>query len=80
LLVTVPSLDDGVTGPQLSVAVAVPSAASIRADEGVQAVMDPLAGVPVAVIVGAVKSKVQVAVRETLAVLPHASVAVQVLT
>jgi hypothetical protein len=80
LLVTVPSLEEGVTGPQLSVAVAVPSAASIRAAVGLQVVIDPLEGVPLAVITGAVKSNVQVAVRETLAVLPHASVAIQVLT
>jgi hypothetical protein len=52
----------------------------MRAVVGLQVVMDPLAGVPVVVIEGAVRSNVQVAVRDTLAVLPHASVAIQVLT
>ena len=39
----------------------------------------PLAGVPVVVIVGAVTSTVHVAVLDPVAVLPHASVAVNVL-
>jgi len=66
----------GVTVPQLSVAVAVPSAASISAVVGLQ----PSAKfVPVAVIVGAVTSTVHVAVRDAVTVLPHPSVAVQVL-
>ena len=79
MLVTTPSVAIGVTGPQLSVAVAVPKAASIIAEEGLQAVMFPLAGVPVVVITGAVISNVQVAVRDVLEVFPQASVAVHVL-
>ena len=39
----------------------------------------PLAGVPVVAIVGACVSEVQVAVRDALAVLPQASVAIHVL-
>ena len=67
----------GVTVPQSSVAVAVPRAASIDAADGLQP-RDNV--VPVAVITGADKSCVQEIVLETdIAVLPHASVAVQVL-
>src|SRR5262245_34837984 len=51
--VTGPSSDVGVTSPQLSVAVAVPSAASICAALGLHP-SAPSAGVPVAVITGAV--------------------------
>ena len=79
VLVTTPSVEVGVTGPQLSVAVAVPKAASIVAEEGLQVVMLPFAGVPVAVITGAVTSNVQVAVRDAVEVFPQASVAVHVL-
>src|SRR3989442_5906769 len=71
LLVT--TLFDAVGVPtlQLSVALAVPRAASIVAASGLQ----PRASVvPVAVITGAVRSTVQVTVRETAAAgLPHAS-------
>ena len=79
LLATAPSEEVGVTLPQLSVAVAVPSAASIRAAEGLQVVIVPLAGVPVAVITGAVVSKVHVAVRDAEEVFPQASDAIHVL-
>ena len=64
--------------PTLSVADAVPRAASIAAEDGLQA-RAPLAGVPVAVIVGAVISSVHVAVRDVVDVLVQASVAVNVL-
>ena len=59
--------------------VAEPKAASIVAWFGLQAAITPLAGVPVVVIVGAVRSEVQVAVREALAVLPQPSVTFHVL-
>src|SRR5439155_16221277 len=49
--VTRPSTGPGVTSPQLSVAPAVPSAASICAAVGLQP-STPSAGVPVAVITG----------------------------
>jgi len=67
----------GVTGPQASATVAVPRAESIAVAVGLQARVNV---VPVAVITGAMVSTVQVIVLETdAAVLPHASVAVQVL-
>jgi len=62
--------------PQASVAVALPSAASIAAEVGLHA---SGALLPVAVIVGGVISSVQVAVLEVVAVLPQASDAVKVL-
>ena len=62
--------------PQASVAVALPSAASIAAADGLQPAGN---GVSVTVIVGGVISAVQVAVRVSVAVLPQASVAVNVL-
>ena len=66
-----------VTAPQLSVALAVPSAASIVAADGVQ---PSVKVVPVAVITGAILSTVQDTVRDTaIAEFPHASVAVHVL-
>jgi hypothetical protein len=75
--VTVPVDAVGVTGPQASVAVAVPSAESIAPAVGLHASVNV---VPVAVITGATVSKVQVTVRETaIAALPQASTAVQVL-
>ena len=79
VLVTAPSVDDGVTVPQLSLAVAAPNAVLIAADDGLQVVIFPFAGVPVAVITGAVRSNVQVAVRNVLAVFPQPSVTVHVL-
>jgi hypothetical protein len=64
--------------PQASVAVAEPNAASIAAPEGLQPRL-PFAGVPVAVIIGAVTSTVHVAVLDVDAALPQASVAINVL-
>ena len=61
--------------PQASVAVAVPKAPLIVAVDG----LHPSARAPpVAVRVGAVRSSVHVAVRDDVAVLPHASVDVHV--
>ena len=74
-----PAVAVGVNGPQLSVKVAEPRAALIVAASGLHAVITPLAGFPVVAIVGAVRSDVQVAVRNALAVLPHASVTFHVL-
>ena len=79
MLDTAPSVEVGVTRPQLSVAVALPKAKSIVAAEGLQVVIFPFAGVPVAAITGAVRSNVQVAVLEVLDVFPHASIAFHVL-
>src|SRR4029078_7434409 len=74
--VTVPVDAEGVTGPQASVAVAVPSAASIAADEGLH---PRVSVVPVAVMTGAMVSSVQVMVLDTAsAALLQASVAFQV--
>src|SRR5205085_6680594 len=61
---------------QLSVAVADPSAASISAAVGLQ---PRVVVVPVAVITGAVISKVQLTVLDAVELLPHPSVAVHVL-
>jgi len=63
---------------QPSVAFALPNAASMTAEVGLQPSI-PFAGVPVAVMAGAVTSTVHVAVRDVVAVLPHASVAVNIL-
>jgi hypothetical protein len=76
LLDTLPSLDVTVVGPQASVAEAEPNARLISVAAGLQP-SDSV--VPFAVIVGAVLSAVQVTVRETVAVLPQASLAVHVL-
>ncbi len=76
MLPTTPSDAVGVTVPQLSVAVAVPRAALISDGAGLQA---RVVVVPVSVITGATRSSVQVTVREAIAVLLHASVAVHVL-
>src|SRR6266496_2023741 len=78
LLITSPVTDVTVGVLQASVAIAEPRAASIAADVGLQPRL-PFAGVPVAVIVGAVTSTVHVAVLDAVAVLPHTSVAVHVL-
>ena len=75
----VPVVAVGVIGPQLSVKVAEPNAASIVDWLGLQAAITPLAGVPVVTITGAVTSEVQVAVRKALAVLPQPSVTFHVL-
>ena len=61
--------------PQASVAVAVPNAAAITADDGLQ----PKVPAVVTVIVGGVRSLVHVTVDDAVAVLPQASVAVKVL-
>jgi hypothetical protein len=58
------------------VAVADPNAASIAADDGLHPSGDGVAG---GVMVGGVRSSVQVAVRDVVAVLPQASVAVNIL-
>jgi len=74
--VTAPSVEVTVDAPHPSVAVAVPSAASIWAGVGLHPAFKV---VPVALITGGVLSFDQVTVREVVAVLPHASVAVKVL-
>ena len=75
-LTTGPSVGDKVGVPQASVAVAVPSAEFIFPAEGLQ----PNArAAPPVVIVGAVTSAVHVTVLDTVAVLLHASLAVNVL-
>jgi len=79
LLWTLAVLEVTVGVPHASVAPAEPSAASIAAEVGLQPSC-PLAGVPVATIVGAVTSSVHVAVRDVVAVFPQTSVAVNVLT
>ena len=66
-----------VTGPQPSVAVAVPRAALISAAVGLQA---KVLVVPVGVITGGVRSEVQVTVLDAVLELPQASMAVNVLT
>ena len=76
MLTIAPSVDVRVGVPQTSVAVAVPSAALISDTVGLQLSVN---AAPVAVIVGGVVSSVQVAVLDAVAVLPQASVAVQVL-
>src|SRR5678809_1463462 len=74
--VMVLSEKEGVTGPQASATVAVPSAASMSAGEGLQ---PRVSVVPTAVITGAVTSSVQVMVLDTdSAVLAHASAAFHV--
>ena len=82
LLVTVPSVPVvgvAVSGPQLSVYVADPSAVLMVAEFGLHPGITPLAGVPEVAIVGPCVSEVHVAVRDALAVLPQASVAINVL-
>jgi hypothetical protein len=76
VVVTGPSLCDTVGVPQASVAVAEPSAALISVAVELQP-SNKL--VPVAVIVGGVTSLVQLTVFDTVAVLPQASFAVNVL-
>ena len=73
---TGPSLCDTVGVPQASVAIAEPSAALISEAVELQP-SDKL--VPFAVIVGGVTSLVQLTVFDTVAVLPQASFAVNVL-
>src|SRR5512143_1819095 len=73
LLCTAPSVDVTVGVPHASVAVALPSAASIAVAGGLHPTLKLF---PVAVMVGAVTSAVQVAVRDVVDVLPQPSVAV----
>ena len=70
------SVDESVGVPQLSVAVADPSAASISVAVGLH---PSVVVVPVAVITGAVISKVQLTVLDAVELLPQPSVAVHVL-
>src|SRR5512143_2151367 len=72
---TAPSVDVTVGVPHASVAVAVPNAAAIAAFVGLQ----PNTPAALSVIVGGVTSCVQVTVEDVVAVLPQASVAVNVL-
>src|SRR6266496_1777637 len=73
---TAPSTGVRVNVPQASVAVALPRAASIAADVGLHPRVNV---VPVAVITGGVAAADQVIVLDVVAVLPQASVAVNVL-
>src|SRR5688572_32341803 len=66
-----------VTAPHASVAVAVPKAASISPAEGLH---PKVLVVPVAVIVGGVRSLVQVTVLEEVAVLPQASTEIRIVS
>ena len=76
MLLTLPSLEETVGVPQASVAVAVPSEALISPADGLQ---PKLLDVPPVIIEGGVISTVQLTVLEIVAVLVHASVAVNVL-
>jgi hypothetical protein len=76
VVVIVPSFELSVGVPQASEAVAVPSAASSWPAEGLQPAFNV---VPVAVITGPCASFIQVTVFDAVDVLPHASVARQVL-
>ena len=76
MLVTLPSLELIVVLPQASVADAVPSAALISAADGLQ---PNVVVVPPVVTTGAVLSAVHVIVLDAVAVLPQASLAVNVL-
>ena len=76
VVVTDPSVAVILTALHASVAVAVPSAASIAAAVGLQ---PSDVAVPVAVITGGTRSLVQLTVLEVVAVLPQASTAVNIL-
>ena len=76
MLVTLPSLEVMVVLPQASVAVAVPSAALISDADGLQ---PNVVVVPPVNIDGIVLSLVHVIVLDAVAVLPQASLAVNVL-
>ena len=76
LLVILPSLEVIVVLPHASVAVALPNAALISPADGLH---PSVVVVPLAVIDGAVLSAVHVIVLDAVAVLPHASLAVNVL-
>jgi hypothetical protein len=72
----VPSLCDNVVILHASVAVAVPNAAVISDANGLH---PKLRVVPLVLITGGVRSEVQETVFDTVDVLPHASVAVNIL-
>jgi hypothetical protein len=76
LLDTLPSLDSTVGVPQKSVAVAVPSAPLISPADGLQ---PSVVVAPPDVSTGGVLSSAQVTTRHAVEVLPHASLAVNVL-
>ena len=76
MLVILPSLEVMAVLPHASVAVAVPSAALMSAADGLQ---PSVVVVPLVVIDGATLSADHVIVLDVVAVLPHASIAVQVL-
>ena len=76
MLVTLPSLEESVGVLQASVAVAVPNALFISPADGLHPSVVP---VPPVVIVGGVLSAAQFAVREAVDVLPHSSIALNVL-
>ena len=76
MLDTVPSLEVIVALPQASFAVAVPSALFISPEDGLQ---PRVVVVPPVTRIGAPLSVAQVTVLEAVAVLPQASLAVQVL-
>ena len=76
MLVILPSLEVMVVLPQASVAVAVPSAALMSAADGLQ---PSVVVVPPVAITGTVLSADHVIVLDAVAVLPQASLAVNVL-
>ena len=71
-----PLVEVSVGAPQSSVAVAVPNAALIVAEVGLQ---PSVVVAPVIVIVGGFTSDVQLTVDAAVELLPHPSIAVQVL-
>ena len=76
MVCTAPSVNDTIGVPQAAVAVAVPKAVLISAAEGLQ---PSVGAAPVIIIVGGLGALVQVTVLVTVAVLPQASTAVNVL-
>ena len=76
LPLTAPVVTVSETAPHASLAVALPSAASIAVEDGLHPSVND---VPVVVIAGGVGFDDQIAVLDVVAVLPHISVAVQVL-
>ena len=78
-LVTLPSLEVTVGLLHASVAVAVPRAPLIVPEDGLHPSDVPLATVPPVVNVGAVRSEIQLIVRDAVEVLPQASMALNVL-
>ena len=76
LLCKVPSIEVIVTGPHASVAVALPNAAPMSVATGLH---PRISVVPLELIIGAVRSTVHVTVLDAVDVLPHPSIAVNVL-